>query len=212
MPVVIYNGAFILDNASGRTLLANYFQPEDFNHIFELLLEYEVYPIIYSHNNETERFSYLFSKVNAGARKFLDMRRGDARNNPVSSIDDLRDGMPFYITCIDEAEKLYPIYKALNLSFSSVYHKDIYTKRQWLEIMPPSVNKASAVLKLKELLGCGRIVSFGDGINDIPMFKISDERYAVKNAAAELKAIATDIIDSNDCDGVAKWLLRNTGL
>lgn len=59
--------------------------------------------------------------------------------------------------------------------------------------MPPSVNKASAVLKLKELLGCGRIVSFGDGINDIPMFKISDERYAVKNAAAELKAIATDI-------------------
>ena len=78
--------------------------------------------------------------------------------------------------------------------------------------MPPSVNKASAVLKLKELLGCGRIVSFGDGIDDIPMFKISDERYTVKNAAAELKAIATDIIDSNDCDGVAKWLLRNTGL
>lgn len=39
------------------------------------------------------------------------MRGGDARDNPVSCIDDLRAGMPFYITCIDEAEKLIPFIK-----------------------------------------------------------------------------------------------------
>ena len=38
------------------------------------------------------------------------------------------------------------------------------------------------------------------------MFKISDESYAVSNAVEEIKNLATDIIDSNQEDGVAKWL------
>ena len=38
------------------------------------------------------------------------------------------------------------------------------------------------------------------------MFEMSDERYAVENADDGLKAIATKIIESNNNDGVAKWL------
>jgi hydroxymethylpyrimidine pyrophosphatase-like HAD family hydrolase len=58
------------------------------------------------------------------------------------------------------------------------------------------------------MLGCTRVVSFGDAINDIPMFEISDECYAVANAVPELKKIATAIIDSNDDDGVAVFLKK----
>ena len=46
-------------------------------------------------------------------------------------------------------------------------------------------------------------------MNDLPMFEISDEAYAVANAVDELKAAATGIIESNEDDGVAKWLLRH---
>ena len=53
------------------------------------------------------------------------------------------------------------------------------------------------------------MISFGDAVNDIPMFEISDECYAVSNAADELKAVATAVIDSNEDDGVAKWLAAN---
>ena len=49
-------------------------------------------------------------------------------------------------------------------------------------------------------------MAFGDGKNDIEMFEIADESYAVENAVDELKAIATGIIENNDSDGVAKWL------
>ena len=35
---------------------------------------------------------------------------------------------------------------------------------------------------------------------------ISDEAYAVSNAVDELKQVATAVIESNDEDGVAKWL------
>ena len=55
------------------------------------------------------------------------------------------------------------------------------------------------------------MVSFGDAINDIPMFQVSDECYAVSNAVDELKKIATGIIESNEEDGVARWLQRNVG-
>ena len=75
--------------------------------------------------------------------------------------------------------------------------------------MPLKATKANGIQTLKELLFCDRIVAFGDGLNDMDMFKIADECYAVSNAVDELKAIATGIIDSNNNDGVAKWLVDN---
>ena len=71
-------------------------------------------------------------------------------------------------------------------------------------------NQGGGDKTLKELLHCERIVSFGDAINDIPMFEISDACYAVDNAVPELKKLATGIVDSNDNDGVAKCLLALT--
>ena len=50
---------------------------------------------------------------------------------------------------------------------------------------------------------------FGDGKNDISMFRAADECYAVANAVEELKEIATGVILSNNEDGVAKWLEEN---
>lgn len=75
--------------------------------------------------------------------------------------------------------------------------------------MPACASKANAVLKLKNMLDCDKIVVFGDGINDIEMFRVADECYAVENAVDELKDIATGIIGCNDDDSVAKWLLEN---
>jgi hypothetical protein len=75
--------------------------------------------------------------------------------------------------------------------------------------MPAKASKKNAIQKMKELWNCSKVISFGDAINDIPMFEISDECYAVENAVEELKAHATGIIESNDNDGVAKWLLEH---
>ena len=75
--------------------------------------------------------------------------------------------------------------------------------------MPSRASKYNAIKKLKEMWDCSKVISFGDSINDIPMFEVSDECYAVENAVDELKAVATGIIESNQNDGVAKWLLEN---
>lgn len=90
-----------------------------------------------------------------------------------------------------------------------MYQRDIYSGAQWLEILPRQATKAGAVVELKKLLGCDKVVSFGDGKNDISMFDVSDECYAVENADPELKRRATAVIESNDNDGVARWLLEH---
>ena len=59
------------------------------------------------------------------------------------------------------------------------------------------------------MLNCDKLIVFGDGKNDIDLFQIADESYAVENAVNELKDYATDIIPSNNDDGVAKWLLQH---
>ena len=72
--------------------------------------------------------------------------------------------------------------------------------------MPKDVTKASAVKKLKQITKSDYVVVFGDGLNDLEMFEVADECYAMSNAEPELKASATEIIESNDDDGVAHWL------
>ena len=81
-----------------------------------------------------------------------------------------------------------------------------------MEVLHKDASKASAAILLKKRLGCDKMICFGDEINDIPMFEIADECYAVENAVPELKRIATGIILSNDEDGVAKWLLQHAKL
>ena len=50
------------------------------------------------------------------------------------------------------------------------------------------------------------MIAFGDDMHDLGMLKLSGTAVEVSNAIDEVKAIADDITDSNDDDGVAKYL------
>lgn len=207
LPVIVYNGCSVLQNGSGKQLLSVVFTEQETDVIRAGLAEHGISPIVYAYIDGIEKFSYCNRDMTADAQEFLLSRKGDIRDHPVPA-EQLYFGEVFYITCIDASDKLFPVYEMLKDSFYCVYQKDIYSGAQWLEIMPGEASKANAVMKLKKLLGCERVVSFGDGKNDIPMFQISDECYAVENADAELKCFATAVIGSNDADGVARWLAK----
>ena len=57
-----------------------------------------------------------------------------------------------------------------------------------------------------------QIVSFGDDYNDIDMLDSCGIGVAVENALPEVKKAAKEITESNEQDGVAKWLERFLGL
>ena len=205
IPLIVYNGAFVIDNATEEILIANYFD-ESVNQVLDDLFTNNIYPIVYAYIEGKERFSFVPELCTTGMNKFLDSRSGDIRTNVVKTPDDLKSGDIFYITCIDEPSKLKPLYDKYKDIFHCVYQRDICTNEQWLEIMPQAASKSNATKQLQKLLSCDRLVVFGDGKNDIDMFELADESYAVSNAHEDLKKCATGIILSNDEDGVTKWL------
>ena len=208
-PLIVYNGAFIRENAGGKLLAENFFEKADAVKLIAELTESGVRPIVYAFVEGEERFSYQKDEINAPTWDFVFARAGDSRDRPVPGREGLTAGEVVYIVCIDEPERLLPFFKRCRELYHCVYQRDIYSGEQWLEIMPKEASKSHAILQLKALLGCDRLVVFGDGINDLDMFHIADEAYAVENAVPELKAAATAVIGSNDEDGVAKWLSEN---
>ncbi|MBD5456131.1 MAG: HAD family hydrolase [Lachnospiraceae bacterium] len=208
IPLIVYNGAFVIDNATKEILIANYFDESVLN-ILDDLFDHKVYPIVYAYIDGIEKFSFVPDLCNRGMKSFLESRKGDIRTNVVTAPMDLKQGNIFYVTCIDEPQKLKPLYDKYKDDYHCVYQTDIYTNEQWLEILPKSASKSNAIKQLKEFLGCDKLIVFGDGKNDIDMFEIADESYAVENAHIELKNKATGIILSNDEDGVAKWIEQN---
>lgn len=208
IPLIVYNGAFIIDNVTEDILVANYFD-ESVKDVLDELFTNQIYPIVYAYIDGKEKFSFVPELCTIGMNKFLNSRRGDIRTNAKNSVDELKYGDVFYITCIDSSSKLKPIYDKYKNMFHCVYQKDIYTNEKWLEIMPLAASKSNAIKQLQKLLKCNKLVVFGDGKNDIDMFELADESYAVQNAHEELKKYATAIISSNDEDGVAHWLEKN---
>ena len=208
IPLIVYNGTFVIDNSTGEILIANYFE-ESVRDVLEDLFGHGIFPIVYAFINGKESFSFVPQLCTDGMNLFLNTRKGDVRANAVDSPAQLKAGNIFYITCIDEPQKLRPLYETYKDRYHCVYHTDPYTNTQWLEIMPKEASKSNAIRQLQSMLHCDKVIVFGDGKNDIDMFQLADESYAVENAHEDLKKYATDIILSNDEDGVARWLLAN---
>ena len=208
IPVVVYNGAMVVEHMDGTILLNNFFH-EDVQEILSDLFEHDIYPLVYAMVDGVEKMSYIQEKNSPGLQRFLDTRKGDIRLRPVGTVEELRYGDIFYFSCMDEMEKLKPFYEKYKENYQCILQLDLYTKDPWLEVLPKGTSKANAIKQLVEYFNCGKVVAFGDGVNDIEMFRMADEAYAVENAVPELKAIATGIIGGNNDDSVAKWLAEN---
>ena len=214
IPVIAYNGAFILQPSTGEVLAREGFTDEERSRVREVLKQYRISPLVYAFINGAEKVSWIPEHENDGIRRYLDNRQGDRRFRAVHDPDSLYQGDIFYYTCIGEKDELQQVYDLFSddSRFRCTMQQELYRPEYWCEIMPAMASKANAIQKLKKMWKCSRVISFGDAVNDIPMFEISDECYAVENAVDELKAVATGIIGSNEEDGVAKWLHKNTAL
>ncbi len=71
----------------------------------------------------------------------------------------------------------------------------------------PQTTKANAVRRLARNIGAERIISFGDNVNDLPLMEIADVAVAVGNAVPEARQAADIVIDTNDTDAVARFIL-----
>ncbi|GGK93748.1 HAD family hydrolase [Mangrovihabitans endophyticus] len=80
-----------------------------------------------------------------------------------------------------------------------------------IEICPPGVDKATGLSVVAEAVGVDPddVLVFGDMPNDLPMFAWAGwQTVAVANAHPDVLAAADDVTETNDEDGVARFLDR----
>ena len=83
----------------------------------------------------------------------------------------------------------------------------------WIGITAKDSNKAAAVRFFQKYLNIGNdeTAVFGDSENDIPMFELTENSYAMKNAPADIRQKAKHVTeDDNDHNGAMKALLSLT--
>ena len=80
-----------------------------------------------------------------------------------------------------------------------------------IQIMNRSATKWNGVKTMLEMLGCPpeKTVYFGDDCDDIESIKMCGAGVAVSNAVDSVKAVADYIVQSNDEDGVARFIEEN---
>ncbi|WP_455683010.1 HAD family hydrolase [Thomasclavelia sp.] len=208
LPLIIYNGTFIVNGESGKIIHKNVFDYLQVKVVKQVMESNGLKPMVYALINDKERVTIINKDLHAGVKHYLSNRQEDYRINLTMDENSLYQGEVFYFTVIGDYKDLKPAYDILKAytNYNITFQQEIYREEYWLEIMPKTASKASAILKLKELLNCDKVISFGDAINDLPMFKISNQCYAMANAVEQLKQQATAVIKSNDEDGVAHWL------
>ena len=213
-PAVCFNGVFVQDPKTGEYLDKCICDKEKIAEVIRICETNGFYPFVYAFIDGMERVSWIKGEETSASKFYLEGRTGDKRLRPVKNYGEFYDGEIYAIVFHGNFwEELEGILQVLNLDSQFAYYiaKDTYKNNCgqrycWFEIIRFDATKDFGVKKVKELVGADKIVCFGDNINDIPMFDVSDEKYAVANAVPEIKNIATDIIGSNDGDGVAKWL------
>ena len=93
-------------------------------------------------------------------------------------------------------------------------HAELIEHRKWgapfpiIEIVRKGLNKAVGISKVAHELEIPRerIIAFGDEDNDLEMIDYAGIGVAMSNGIVELKSIANEITESNNNDGIGKFL------
>ncbi len=141
---------------------------------------------------------------------------------PWSWLADMRDGYPNikYIQAVEEItapinklqimqeeEPLLAIYDDLKQKYGNKFEIFRTTPRQ-LEVLPYGFSKGKTLLYLMNLNGweADEVVAFGDGENDISMFEVVKDSFAMENAKDFVKEKAAHVTRSNREDGIVHAL------
>lgn len=210
IPCITYDGACI-NNKDGRIIEYNTVDTNSLNAIinsvYKTLTSFLVYCII----DGKERILWSKSKVNSYVKMYFINRKNDDRFLEVSSINEYYCGNILFIAFLDSLENVNKIkMKLVELGIKDIHiNQDAYIKSMyWLKVKNINANKGYAIKKIKESLNSKYIVSFGNDTNDIDMFNVSDYNLCVCNSNDKIKKLSSSIIESNNDDGVARFIIR----
>ncbi|MDG4505380.1 Cof-type HAD-IIB family hydrolase [Streptococcus suis] len=127
-------------------------------------------------------------------------------------LDEATSGKHRFFEAMFVGEKEHiDIFENQHNSVLSQHYSTVRSQDYLLEILPNGASKASGLKKLADRLGIlpEEIMAMGDANNDLEMIEFAGLGIAMGNANEQVKAIAQDITDTNENNGVAKAIEKH---
>lgn len=151
----------------------------------------------------TEDVAYVLDTVSEEERKFV---HGSYQN--VTYIKDFTEIKSDFlkITVHDASGKCKQTAQQIDYFNNEAYI--IASEDYWIDITKLGVNKGTTIHKIQSILNIdpAETIAFGDGLNDIDLFKSAKYKVAMDNAYPELKKEANLIAINHNDSGVIKTL------
>lgn len=210
LPVSLMNGVFCTDIYTRKVLKYNPIDKNAFNEALEIFDSKQLYPFLYLFKDGELEVQY--SKLhNIASTEFFEARSTlyYKKFEQVERLHIPESSEPVYFNTLADQNVLCPLYDVFQGidSLSSTIYSDSYSDYCFFEVFSKDAGKGSGALHLKSIAGADRLVVFGDNNNDLSMFKVADESYAMGNGVDNVKKAATAVIGRNTEDGIANFLL-----
>jgi hydroxymethylpyrimidine pyrophosphatase-like HAD family hydrolase len=216
LPVIEFNGAFVSELESGRHLASTVLSNTAACAAVEAILATGADPVVSAWDGTRDRV-HFGRRINEGTSWYVEEKRayGDPR---LTACDDLlgaaaREEVASVVGFVRDIEAA-----ALNESLQEavggeavVYCAQNYYCPGWSEVQVQhrAAEKGAAVPAL--LAACGAVgadvVACGDHLNDLGLFAAATHSIAPTNAHPAVLESATEVVESNDEDGVVRHLL-----
>lgn len=212
-PIVLMNGVFLFDLNKNKVVSFHEISHAAFTEIVAAFERNGKSPMLWLYGDDgllSVQYTQLELQVN---RDFYESRKdsfgGRFYKTEVLSVSKGQHAV--YINLVDTFDALQPIAEALKAIAGAAFafYRDTYTDYWFLEVYSADASKANGAKEIQNTVHADRITAFGDNLNDLTLFSVADEKYAVENAVAALKTQADAVIESNRTDGVAKFLLQD---
>lgn len=217
LPFITMTGAAMWDAATHRFAGTQVLAPELVDGVLSVLVDEGLQPFVYRRCGECLEAHHAGTLTTA-ERHFVEQRQhlalkrfvlgGEARLTSGHS-DTL---LIFVMNDYARLERVHRLITAA-LPCTAMLYRDIHDPATGLlEVYRQGCTKSRAIAELALQCGAGRVVTFGDNLNDLDMLRHADVAVAVANAVPEVKAAADIIIGDNTTDAVPKFIMHEENL
>ncbi len=214
LPAVLMTGTMLFDLQARRVITTYCLSQQSVNAVCDILNREEAEALAYSVKDGA--LSVYYKHICCPFEEdFIAQRRGTPYKTFLRTTDygkALAGGDTLmFLFCVPTRSRAEYLYSALDEvpGIVKYFYPDEYLRGYLLEVYPEGVSKATTIEQIKAMTGAQNIVSFGDNINDLPMFAISQTSCAVANAAPQVQKAASCVIGHHDEAAVARWLAQN---
>lgn len=132
----------------------------------------------------------------------------------VEHIEEIKEPLARMNIYLKKQEDVEPWHEYLNKKYKDIncfVMQDSDDSRKWLVVNPKGLNKKETLEKLgkDQKIDLSEMIFFGDGLNDLEVMRTVGYSVAMGNALKEIKQLADEITDTNNKDGIAKFLKKH---